>query len=82
MNVYCPIGDTMVGNRNSGSYRDLLSKTEDNKLVYLSINMNGLHYEGWKVKNDMIRDFILKSKAEIIGFQEINLNWGKVPFRY
>ena len=60
----------------------MLSKIEKDKLVYLSINVNRLHYERWKVKNNIIRDFILKSKAEIISFQEVNLNWGKVLFCY
>ena len=37
---------------------------------------------GWKIKNDLLRDLLVSSKADVIGLQEVNLNWGKIPLRH
>ena len=45
------------------------------------MNINGLKTEGWKAKNDMLRDFFIKSNADAIALQETKTNWMKMPQR-
>ena len=47
---------------------------KDKEITLIFININSLCTEGWWVKNNQIRDFILLSKVDILAFQETNIN--------
>ena len=51
---------------------------EEDELVIVGLNSNGLKTESWQQKNDAIRDFLLQAKADLIAVQEANVNWNKV----
>ena len=74
MNKYYYLGNIILKNKELWYYGDRLAKEEEDNLIYLLININRLQSEGWKLKNDLIRDFVLKSRAYIASFQEVNLN--------
>ena len=44
----------------------------------VSVNINGLQHEQWKAKNERIKQFLKKYDFDIIGLQEVNLNWDKI----
>lgn len=48
---------------------------DDNTMRLLSVNINGLQQEKWKVKNDLLRHFLKTYDFDIMGLQETNLNW-------
>ena len=37
-------------------------------------NINGLHSNGDRAKNDLLKDLLSKQKADIIALQEVNVN--------
>ena len=49
-----------------GYYGNPLRKEKEDNLICLFININGLQVEEWKAKNDIVRDFCIQSKADII----------------
>ena len=55
-------------------YRDLFLEDKNNEITCISLNIKRLKIENWKAKNAILRDFILQSKADLIGLQEININ--------
>ena len=62
-------GDKLENNRNSN----------DGSILLLGLNVNGLRSEKWKAKNDRMKAFFKKYNFDIMGLQETNLNWEKVP---
>ena len=63
-------------------YGDELEATlehDDESLLLLNLNLNGLVKDNWKAKNDMLRDFLKKYDFDIMVFQETNLNWSVMP---
>ena len=50
----------------------------DDSLLCLSLNLNGLKHKQWKDKNKQLRKYLKNYEFDIMGFQEVNLNWGKV----
>ena len=57
------------------------SPKKKDEITVISLNINGLGTEGWTVKNNMVRDFILKTETDIVIMQEANVNWNKVSWR-
>jgi hypothetical protein len=55
-------------------YRDHFSPKKEDEITVISLNINSLRTEGWKVKNDLVRDFTLGLDANIVTMQEININ--------
>ena len=55
-------------------YGDQFYSDKDEKIIVLLLNVNRIRTEGWLVKNDLFRDFILGSKVDIIALQETNVN--------
>ena len=53
--------------KNEEGFRDRQSGKKDRELVYLSLNINGLRYKDWKIKNDSLHNLLLKYKADLIG---------------
>ena len=51
---------------------------EDNKLIVLGLNINRLKMEAWQQKNGTLYNFLVQSKADLIIFQEVNIDWNKV----
>ena len=82
MNKYYNLGNILIRNRELGQYSNNLVKDKEEELVLLLLNVNDLQLESQKAKNDIIREFLIKYKADIITFQEVNLNWNRVPLRY
>jgi len=68
MNEYCNLGNMLIRNRELEWYGDKLAKDKEKELVLLSLNVNGLQSEGWKVKIDIIKEFLIKYKVDIIAF--------------
>ena len=66
-----------ITNKND-TYGDYLVNKEENKIVCISLNINGLQKDKWKEKNDTLCKFLCQIGAEIIALQEININWKKV----
>ena len=81
VNVCC-LRNTIERNLELGIYRDQLKKVADNDVICLSLNINGLQVERWKIKNDLLRNLLVSSKANIVGLQKVNLNWSKILFRH
>ena len=50
----------------------------DDSVLCLSLNVNGLQKSNWKVKNERVRNLLKNYEFDIMSLQEINLNWGKV----
>ena len=61
-----------------GDELDMNRNPYDDSLLCLSLNLNGLKQEQWKVKNEQLRKYLKNYEFDIMGFQEVNLNWGKV----
>ena len=40
--------------------------------------MNRSKSKGWKVKNELFRDFLLSYKVDKVRIQKVNMNWSKV----
>ena len=55
-------------------YGDHFCAKKDNEIIVVSLNINSLQTESWRAKNDLVRDFILKSEVDIIALQEVNIN--------
>ena len=62
-------------------YRDLFIATKNNVIMYISLNIEGLKVEKQKAKNEMLQDFLLRFNIDLIGLQEININWNKVDYK-
>jgi len=54
--------------------RDHFHLMKDKEITIVSMNINSLQIEGWKEKNNAFRDFCIRSKVDIIGIQECNVN--------
>ena len=67
---------------NKGGYRDDFNKKKEEEILIISTNINSLQYEKWKAENNIIRDFLKHHNPDIVGFQEVNINWDKVPARH
>ena len=52
VNVCC-LRNTMERNLELGIYGDQLRKVAEDDVICLSLNINGLQAEGWKIKNDL-----------------------------
>ena len=50
----------------------------DGSLLCLSLNLNGIQHENWKAKNNKLKTFLKNYNFDIMGFQEVNINWDKV----
>ena len=61
-----------------GDTLDMDHEASDGSVLCLSLNINGLQSEKWKAKNDRLRTFLKNYNFDIMGFQEINLNWDKI----
>ena len=59
INKYCRIKDTMY------FYRDKFSIEKDDNILCILLNIR-LKDKKWKIKNDILRDFLLESKIDII----------------
>jgi len=70
LNVYYNMNSKML----SIEYGDHFNLNKDNELTTISLNINSLRTKSWQAKNDMVRDFILESNADVIIIQEININ--------
>ena len=62
-----------------GDNLNLNRDVHDDSVLCLGLNVNGLQLRGWKAKNERIRNFIKNYEFDIMGLQEINLNWSQVP---
>ena len=58
----------------------MVTKQED-KIICISLNMRGLKVEVWGIKNDILRNVLIQSNADIMGLQECNINWSKTLFK-
>ena len=58
----------IITNRN-GTYEDCLVNKEENKMVYVSLNVNGLQKDKQKEKNNTLRNFLYQIGAEMIALQ-------------
>ena len=47
-------------------YGDYFNPRKEDKIAVISLNINSLRTEGWKAKNNLVRDFILESDANIV----------------
>ena len=75
IDVSCSVNNTTLGKDYFG---DEFDREKDEETSIFSVNINGLRTEGWKVKNDQVRDFVLSTKADIVAFQETNFIWIKM----
>ena len=71
VNECCSIDNTITMNN---YHRDYFSPKKEEEIMVISLNVNRLKTEGWKAKNDIVRDFILELDADIVALQEINAN--------
>ena len=55
-------------------YRDIFQPNKEEEITVISLNINKLRIEEWAAKNDMMKDFILKTEADIVAMQETNIN--------
>ena len=54
--------------------RDSFHLKKEEEITIISLNINSLRTEEWTVKNNIMRDFIVKLEADIIAMQETNVN--------
>ena len=47
-------------------YGDIFYLNKEKEITAISLNINGLRTEEWTAKNDMMRDFILKTNIDIV----------------
>ena len=76
INNYYKIDNT---NLISNFCRDHFSPRKEEEIMVILLNANGLKTEEWKAKNNIARDFILRSNTNIVALQETNMNWNRVP---
>ena len=62
-------------------YRDSFHPNKKEEITVILLNLNGLRTEEWAAKNNLIRDFILKTNVDIIVMQKTNINWNKVAWK-
>ena len=63
-----------MGDTKREGFGDRWRGKEEEELICISLNVNSLRHEKWKMKNDCIRDLLLTYKVDLITLQEINLN--------
>ena len=71
INIYYKIDNASIIN---DFYSDYFSSRKVDKITVISLNVNSFRTEGWTVKNDMVRDFILGADTDIVTIKEININ--------
>ena len=62
-------------------YEDPFIAKKNNIIICISLNIKGLKVDKWKAKNEILQDFLLQSKVDLIRLQEININWNKVEYK-
>ena len=70
MNESCFNENAMNRNRELGNYGHYLRKEEEDDLIFLSINISGLQAEIWKVKIDIVRDFVFNQKPKLQAYKK------------
>ena len=60
-------------------YGDEWVRKEEDELVCVCLNVNGLSKDIWKEKNDSLRNFMHHMKSDVIVLQEVNLRWDILP---
>ena len=53
---------------------------KNNELLCILLNVKDLKVKNQKAKNNILRHFILQSKADLMDLQEININQNKVEY--
>ena len=76
-NERCIIGDMMMDLNDV--YGDDWREKEEDEIVCVGLNVNGLKKDMWKEKNDSLRNFMYQMKSDIIALQEVNLRWDMLP---
>ena len=71
--IFLGIGNIDVCSMSNTSGRmdyfgDKLVIDKADEITLCSVNINRLRMEGWKAKNNQVRDFVLSSKADIVAF--------------
>ena len=56
------------------SYGIQFDASKEEEIICMSMNINGLHTNSWRAKNNLLREFLVNSKSDIVGLQEINMN--------
>ena len=51
---------------------------EEDEIVCVGLNVNGLRKDMWKEKNNSLRNFLHQRGANLVALQEINLHWNKL----
>ena len=62
-------------------YGSKFGEEKQNSIIYILLNINGLKMNSWKAKNAMLCNFLVRSKVDLIGLQEININWDIVDYK-
>ena len=58
-----------------------MDRKKEDEIMCISLNINGLSKDMSKEKHDTLQNFLHRMESDIVGLQEINLNWDKLKFK-